>query len=495
MRRIVTLVLVAVVTAVGCTSGSGDSTTPAASTRRHPGAAVTEARAARTVPDAFFGFNAASIVQTVNVDLLLDPKLQDELATFPTRLLRVPTGTAAQWLDWRTGRFIQNPDSLFASIPADRRPVTMDDWAGLLHRSGAEGVWDLNVLTSSLDDQVAMLEEAEKLGLGVHYIELGNELWDARSIYPKVYPSGKAYAETMNTWIPTLRRRFPDARIAVAGADPSDPLFSSAFGERYRNWNREVLATIHDADAITIHPYWTLPDGAAPGSSVEATLTAGLDAWDDVVAETLADVPDGMALWATEWNQAAWGAGDGTQIWAQALSVVAVGMEQLTDDRIGMSLVHDIVDGVENPHDAGISVTFPAFTDGAHGSGKMVRTGLGEALPLLFGAVPPGSTVRALAVPAGGKVGSHGAVRGVLVEGVDPRAVFVNLTGKPTRIDLDGTLGGAWRATSMSAPPDSTPGWVADDTVTTRTKDATGSVTLPGWSVTRLARPGPVTQR
>ncbi|HET8930080.1 MAG TPA: hypothetical protein VFN21_05425, partial [Acidimicrobiales bacterium] len=134
---------------------SSSSERPSASTTRSSTTADTDTAASSTSagrpvarPDAFFGFNGASIVQTVNVDLLLDERLQTKLANFPTRLIRVPTGTAAQWIDWRTGKFIDDPTSPFAPIPDDRRPVTMTDWAKLVKTAKATPVWDLNVLNA-----------------------------------------------------------------------------------------------------------------------------------------------------------------------------------------------------------------------------------------------------------------------------------------------------------------------------------------------------------
>lgn len=437
---------------------------------------------------AFFGFNGASIVQTVNVDLLLDPTLQRQLATFPARLIRIPSGTAAQWLDWRSGKFIPDPSSPFASVPSDRRPITMHDWATLVKNTKATPVWDLNVLTSTLDDQIAMLSEAQHLGIPIRYIELGNELWDPRSIYPKVFPDGVAYAQTMNTWIPELRRRFPDARIAVCGADPSDAFFSQVFGERYRSWNTGLFATIRDADAVTFHPYWTLPGRADPGSDVPATLTAGLQAWDRFRTDTLPSVPNGMDVWLTEWNQAAWGSKAGSQIWAQALSVVAVGLGQLTSPNVTMSLVHDIVDGEPNPHDAGISITFPAFSDGARGSTPMARTALGIALPQLFGAAAPGSTITALDVAGTSRSGSSSGVRGVQITGPSPGALLVNLTATSVDVRLPAAMTGEWRSITLSAPAEATPGWVDDQKVRTTTADTAGTLTLPGYSIVRVTR-------
>lgn len=491
-------------------SSSDDAPSTGATTSRAPGTTgaadahpdALELRPvgdARPLPDAFFGFNAASIVQSVNVDLLLSPELQEQLATFPARFLRVPTGTAAQWIDWRTGRFMdepmerpgvefEDPESLFASIPADRRSVTMQDWAALIEATDATPVWDLNVLNATLEDQLAMLAEAERLGLPVTYIELGNELWDVRSIYPDVYPTGTDYAREMNTWIPALRERYPDAQIAVSGADPSDAFFVQVFGERFVTWNDEVTATIEGADAIAIHPYWTLPELADPGSDVAATLTAGLDAFADFEAETLAAIPDEFDIWLTEWNQAAWGSGEGTQIWAQALSVLAVGMHHAAEGRITVSLLHNIVDGAPNPHDAGISVTFPLLTNGTGGSEPLDRTALGHTVPELFSAVGPGSSVLALEAVDGPAVGAHPAVTGVQVTGTDPGAVFVNLADTPVRVRLPEAMTGEWATTTLAAPAEAEPGWVPGEEPEVAEGTTAGTVLLPAYSVVRLAR-------
>lgn len=482
------LVSAAACSGASAPSGSGSSEQPS-TTPPEVGLVTHTSGRAKAIPDEFFGFNGASIIQNINIDLLLDPRLQEQLATFPTRLIRVPTGTAAQWIDWRTGAFIDNPSSPFATIGKDRRPVTLHDWATLIATTKATPVWDLNVLTSSLDEQIAMLEAAEQLGMSVRYVELGNELWDSRSVYPSIYPSGTDYAKAMNIWIPALRQRFGDIRIAVSGADPSDPFFSDVFGERYRGWNSDVLATIQGADAIAIHPYWTLPELAQPGSDVASTLTAGLDAWRRFTTETLPKIPAGMEVWLTEWNQAAWTSTAGTQIWAQALSVVAVGLSQLTTPSVTMSLVHNIVDGVPNPQDVGISTTFPAFADGANGSEPLARTGLGHGLPLLFGAVPPGSTVRALDLPRATKVGTHQSVVGVAIAGESPGAVFVNLGGERVEVQLPSEMRGTWAVTAVTAPADSQPGWVVADTVTTTRATVERTVQLPPYSVVGIARP------
>lgn len=441
----------------------------------------------RTIDGRFFGFNAASIVQPVNVELMFDPKLTTEIAKFPVDLIRIPSGTAAQWLDWRTGRFIISPDSPFAGVSTERRPTLMSDWQSWVKRSGAVPVWDLNVLNADLQDQIAMLEESERLGMPVKFIELGNELWDPRSIYPDRFASGGDYARAMNEWIPALRKRFPSARVAVSGANMADEVFTAALGQRFNDWNQDVVSTIANSDAIAIHPYWTLPDKTPPGSDVAATLTSGLDHWRAFETTTLDQLPKGLEVWLTEWNQGGHFVTSGTQIWAQALSVVAVAIEQLLDPRVTMSLVHNIVDGTSNPHDIGVSTVFPSFTNGQDGTQRLARTALGHALPMLFSAVSSGSRVRRLVVEGVERVGDHPGVTAVSISGKRLGALLVNLTDTEVRIATPSALGRNPEFTSLSARADAQPGWVATDSVKQTSGSSASTTLLPPYSVTYIS--------
>ncbi|MCB1256035.1 MAG: hypothetical protein KDB26_02970 [Microthrixaceae bacterium] len=441
----------------------------------------------RAIDGRFFGYNAASIVQPVNVELMFDPALTTELAKFPVDLIRIPSGTAAQWLDWRTGRFIASPDSPFVGVSAERRPTLMSDWQSWVERSGATPVWDLNVLNSDLQDQIAMLEEAERLGMPVEFIELGNELWDPRSIYPDRFGSGGDYARAMNEWIPALQERFPTARIAVSGANLADEVFTAALGPRFNNWNHDVVSTITNADAIAIHPYWTLPNKTPPGSDINATLTSGLDHWRAFETTTLDQLPKGLEVWLTEWNQGGHFVTSGTQVWAQALSVVAVAIEQLLDPRVTMSLIHNIVDGTSNPHDIGVSTVFPSFTNGHDGTPRLARTALGHALPILFSAVPSGSRVRRLVVDGVERVGDHPGVSAVLISGKRPGALLVNLTAAAVRVATPSTLGRDAEFKAVSAQTDAQPGWVATDSVKQTSGSSASTTLLPPYSVTYIS--------
>lgn len=477
------------------------------------------------VPERFFGFNAASIVSPVNVERMLDPQLWKELRQFPVPLIRVPSGTAAQWIDWRTGRFVDAPGSPFADVATGRRGITMEDWAALIDATGAEPVWDLNVLNSSLADQIEMLGEAQRLGMPVRFIELGNELWDVRGPYIDRFPTGTAYGEEMNRWIPTIREHFPQARIAISGADRADATFMRILGDRYAEWNAGVLSVIRDIDAIVVHQYWGLSGDAAPGSDVDQTLTAGLDHWsamrrltldqltfgrtttDRTTADTTATDrtalgshgPDDIEVWITEWNQAAHFAPPGPQIWAQALSVVAVGMEHALDPRVTMSLVHNIVDGTGNPHDIGPSTVYPSFTNGENGTDRFGRTALGTALPLLFAAADGNTAAQRLAAVArrGTSAIDGSTLHGIVFSGRRTDVVIVNTGATPTTVRLPRSVSDALgRGATMieyHAAPDTPLGWepstrFANNII--RLDDPGDQHTLPAHSISRITSTG-----
>lgn len=494
---------------IGCTTDTdGQNTTETSPTHSIPSDSVADDDVASDVPELlllgapvdlpaeFFGFNAASIVSPINVERILDPDLWERLRSFPTRLIRVPSGTAAQWIDWRTGDFIDAPGSPFATVDPERRGITMADWAELIESTGAVPVWDLNVLTSTLDDQIDMLTDAERHGLPVRFIELGNELWDIRGPYVERFPTGSAYADEMNRWIPVIRERFPDARIAVAGADPADATFNELLGERYRDWNASVLGTIRDVDAIVIHQYWGLADNAPPGSDVDQTLATGLAHWSEMRRLTMEALDDAGGLgenievWITEWNQAAHFARPGVQIWAQALSVVMVGIEHALDPRMNMSLVHNIVDGVGNPHDIGPSTVYPSFTNGEDGTDLFGRTALGTALPLLFGAAGGNTRVQRLTPPPDTAGVGPG---GVMFTGDHTEVLLVNPTDAQTIVRLphvvSEALGSSPSVVELHAAADAPIGWEPSAEVTssvTRLGEPDAELRLPPFSITRV---------
>lgn len=177
----------------------------------------------RSLPAHFLGFNGESFVLPADARLMTSNALQSKLAAIPGVIVRIPGGTPSQWIDWRNGQLIDAPGTPFASVSPDRPALTLRDWAKLVKGSHSTPLWDLNVLTSSLSDQLAMLRTAHALGLPVRYVELGNELWDPETPYVTRFPTGAAYGTAMDPWIVAIHRDFLGVSVAVSGADESDP--------------------------------------------------------------------------------------------------------------------------------------------------------------------------------------------------------------------------------------------------------------------------------
>ena len=412
----------------------------------------------RSLPSHFLGLNAESFILPVDATLMTSSALESRLAAMPGAILRIQGGTPSQWIDWQSGELIDAPGSPFTSVGSDRPALTLQDWSKLIKGSHATPLWDLNVLTSTLTDQLAMLQKARALSLSVRYVELGNELWDPEQPYVARYPTGSSYGTAMNPWIVAIRHDFPGVEIAVSGADESDPQLNGG-GERYTSWNESLLATVRGENAIAIHPYWALPDQEPPGSNVVGTLTAGQSHW-DAFAKSLSSIPEGVRVWLTEWNQAGRFAPMGAQIWAQALAVDAFALDSLGDPQVTMSLLHDLVDGAKQPQDVSASNVFPLFTDGSDGSPALSRTAIGYAYPLLVNTVSGESAAQLLDIPGGPEVGGQPGVVGVILSGRRPAAFMVNLTAGPVTIALPHPIDGPMRLTWLMDQPTSQPGWM-----------------------------------
>jgi len=131
---------------------------------------------------------------------LCDPRFIKVIDSLDIDWFRYPGGTNANYANWRT-----DSPSL--------RSVQL-----LVQGTGMKIMFDLNILTSTLDDQMQMLNEADKLGIvGDGLLELGNELNQSKFEGKERFPNARAYADTCHRWIAALKKRFPRAQFAVVG--------------------------------------------------------------------------------------------------------------------------------------------------------------------------------------------------------------------------------------------------------------------------------------
>ncbi|MVU77246.1 hypothetical protein GPX89_08305 [Nocardia sp. ET3-3] len=478
-----------------------------ATTLNRPGTAAAEPSGLPLLPGPthplepeFFGLNGARIVSPQNAAQWVDARYLDALAEARPGFIRVFGGTTAEWLDWRTGEFIQEPDGLFAGNNEGRRPLRLEDWAEIVTHVGAQPVFDLNVLTSTLDEQVAMLHAAQGLGMRVRHIELGNELWDTHAYYRRVYPTGADYAHAMNDWIPVLRKEFPDARIAVCGADETAMLTTD---KRFATWNRGLYDTIRDADAVVFHVYWQ-PDPVA--ADIDSTAGAGSATWERFSRGVLDAVPSGLRVWLTEYNRTNYlsklPGGDSLstpkQTWAHGLSVASFTLRALADPRVDMAILHSGLNGAtvaDQPASKPNVVIHAFLADGTDGSELFGRTALYHALTPISRALRRSDTVAELALQDPPRiptvlVSPPTATAAAAVTAVELRdadrwsAILINNGSTAVTVNLPRDVPDHLHTITFQAGGAATPAFDPADRVTTTEADADTTITLPPYSET-----------
>jgi hypothetical protein len=191
-----------------------------------------------------------------------------------------------------------------------------------------------------------MLRTAKNLGIPVEYIELGNELFFTESDFINKYATPNNYvADVRNNWIPTLSSEFPTAKIAVIGSyDFMTDLNGNIVPNRISSWNSAVYSQISTSNAITFHYYMPPNTTTLNSPQVSQALAAPFKHWQVLKQNTIANVPNGMDVFITEYNLA-----DGNQTtysiastWTHALYTSSMFFLMLEESKIKMILNHQL---------------------------------------------------------------------------------------------------------------------------------------------------------
>lgn len=393
------------------------------------------AAAGRALPPALLGINGEAIISR---DTWSSPQFLSAVAGLHAQALRVFGGTPADYWDWRTGTYVHSPHvpGSLSELRSHIR-VTLADWARVVHVTGDAPVFDLNLLTSTLSSQLAMLRAAQRLGMPIRYVELGNELY--MPAYAWRFPTGADYGRVSTRWIAAIRRAFPGVKIA-ADAYPGADLNSGPLDAREARWNAELLETLRGASALTLHAYFT--SGLGPNASLASTasaeqlLRAPARRW-AALSRLIAGLPTRLPVWVTEWNlfdTVARVHGS----WAQGLAVAEFGLDLATASRVAQSDYETLVDsapfGAIFGSTAGLQLS--AVGTGASASFRAVHDSV-PATPL-YGLATGGVAMHALLEAAAGatvvrtlEFGSA-PVRGAVFGGSRGfAAVLVNLSDRP----------------------------------------------------------------
>lgn len=374
------------------------------------------------------------------------PGVITALQAFRPGTLRYPGGTIANYWHWQTGTVdqpAQTADNTAGPGSTFTYGFTLQTLRSIVQETGTTPVFDLNVLTSSLTDQLAMLEHASALGIPVRYIELGNEFYYSDSSYTSAFPTATAYADLVARWAPRIHASFPAAQIAAVGSLPQDT-------PRERSWNSTVLSVAGpDISALTLHDYTDPePNGTGHGKAgdvpVSEVLASAYIDWQQT-QQVMAAIPARYQIWFTEFNLSnearAMGSPPLGVIWAHGLYAVDTMLLYDQSARVGLDdyweLLSDLSTGI--------------YTSGRDPS----LTAAGSALIALSNASWDASSVTPLSFPtAPALYGGAPGVAGVSFTGPHGiRTVLLNLTGHAVPIAADAVIPGGAVAESISGNP------------------------------------------
>lgn len=466
--------LIAVLIAIALVGGASAAQGTTADSGSRP---LTARPAARyhAIPTGFAGFNAPF---RKNAWQALTPELRQATAGLAPGALRVFGGTTANYWNWRKGQFYDRHGVPRALRRANGRmsPIYLSDWAKLVAHAHAVPVFDLNLVTARLSNQLAMLRRARELGMPIRWVELGNELYSHATLIDRVMPTPEAYGRMATRWIRAIKRRFPHARVAAVGLGTS--LWWPPRTRRGR-WDPGVLSTLRGEDGLTFHTYWRTPRGRLTRARLSKVLAAPLRRLSQLRVGGLRQLPDGVGAWVTEWN--VWHGSRLRGTWANGLSDAEYLVGLLGQPRVRQEDLHSLI--YRRPFAA-----LFANTEG-YGAGPAtvpfaptaVGRILGEIHPLLSG----GPRVRQLTVQRSPRIQGtrFAAIQAVAIQrrGV----LLLNLTRHEHRIRLDdgpacdGTLDSIW-----ARPAARITGHAGE--ILHRTAQVDETLSLPRYSVNRL---------
>jgi hypothetical protein len=207
--------------------------------------------ASRPMPAGFFGINYDYGGAAVYVK---DSRVPRQLAAIAPGTLRWPGGTGANYFQWRKG-YPQPPSGQTCSdheCETDGFQFTLADLAAAYKASGAIPIFDLNIMTSTLTQQIDMLRAAKNTyKLPVKYVELGNELYLPNSDYVNKFPTARDYGMAVAADVKALHKAFPGVIVAAVGSADNRTT-------RESGWNSGMLSEAKGAgrpNVITLHDH------------------------------------------------------------------------------------------------------------------------------------------------------------------------------------------------------------------------------------------------
>lgn len=437
---------------------------------------------ATTISDVFFGYNNGeheTTAQSLSDDKLIAAVKAQSVGTY-----RYPGGTVANYWDWKQG--CQTGKSACGKLNNK-----LEDFAKLVKETGVEPIIVVNMLTSTLDDQLAFVDAAAAAGLEISRVELGNEFFNNHDDFIKAFPTGADYGSEATKWAKAISAKYPKAVFAAVGA----PAIIGD-NDRKEQWNDKMFSALEGINVVTMHEYHDSQIGKSDSfkSKDVATMLGAPFHWLKVISDAADKLPSGVQVWMTEFNLKDDDAVGVAGTWAHGLFIATEVVLALQSSRMGLVNMHNTIsaanagalfaDSSSFDFDNTPDKTLPTVEFGRAATGwttYLLATafkGQTRQEPLVFSPNPQITGVNH----------SYASLLGAaLSKGPNgPSAVVINLASSEQDLDLSQAGGPYSSYQSVSAADPTTP--INEDSKLTFAKGSVPKKTLqlPAYSVTIL---------
>ena len=299
----------------------------------------------RSVPDV--GFNG----NTIRGPSWVDYTFNDSVSSMYPDILRYPAGGVADYWDWNTGWFY--PQSVLDTAIIDTIYTMNNGWYTLdtfavkpvifqqaLDQIGAEGVFNMNMMSANVSIQSAALRDAIAQGVSINKVELGSEMNHGNIFKIMKYPTAGDYARACNLYIDSIKAIIPNAEIAVVGGN------RGLDSTRSWRWNDSIYSIVDSVDALVWHTYLYLKDEDTAFSAKQLLAFPFYrlplyEKWRGF-NDTIAALQD-YEVWVTEYNLFDKTSDKRyTNTWAQVLMLSAMNNEFMNNRLVEMLLLHNV---------------------------------------------------------------------------------------------------------------------------------------------------------
>ena len=445
---------------------------PAAARVRRDGSVPLALGPAEPLPGGLHGFNTYFLTATAFQGMTYDgPRFEAAVRDLRPRALRFPGGSIANNYLWRQDSFSDPKDDktgwageqlrLFRKL---EKEYGLAGFARVCKRYDLEPVWVLNVYEETPASVVELFGRLDDLGLKVGRVEFGNEpYWDGRSLM-NVWD----YIKFCRPLAAALKKSRPGVEVGACFGPVGE-------GKTYQaDWN-VPLGREDWYDAAVYHEYYGGQGFALEAGStlpVEALLRPGALV-DDAVAALDAAAP-GKPIWFTEWNLGSEGVAQWKNTGAELLFIAGVlGRLVARRGRVPLACFHNIYEA-----------NFGTFYLDPE-TGESHTNASYQLFRLLGAAFADATGLRPVTVPAavGDDLFGFAAAAGA----GDVRLFLVNRGAADRTFTLPTGVGGGLALATIRCPPgEALP---IDTPLAGRSAVTGGSVTLPGHSISLIARP------